>query len=374
MSLVSLRTVVKSLSLATHLSFVILLTLLALVSLSIIGLFTSLYNFYDNLLLINGDGLVISSYAVSPLTSVISERYVKDLVSGVEGVRVEPLVFSIAYVKGKTVVVRGVEETVFSSFYRDLEKDAFCVLVGEGLAKELSLNKRDTLTLYSPFVKEPVLVSVCDVKYLPSLLNYEVITSIELSRVLRGISSDYYSVAILRADNLSVLSSVSVKIGLSSEDVALLRKALLVLSQQGGVLVRELYSDIPEVYVAKLGMHRDLIFTLSYAVAVLVIISDLLIGEYIFRLIRRSVEILRFLGVSRKRVFISIALQTLTYVVVAVFTALTLLNCFGSLIKLEVFSHYVSPQMSLHDSLFVFSSKSLLLFAGVLWGFTKYEE
>ncbi|MEM0025401.1 MAG: hypothetical protein QXV93_05970 [Zestosphaera sp.] len=375
MLLASFKTTVKSLSLITHLSLVVLLALLALVSLSILGLFTSLYNFYDNLLLINGDGLVISSYAVSPLTSVVSEKYVKDLISGVEGVKVEPLVFSLVHVKNKIVVVRGVEKTVFSSFYHGLEDSAHCVLVGEGLAKELNLSEGDTLVLYSPFVKEPVIASVCSVKYLPSLLNYEIIADIEFSRTIRGLGSDYYSVVILRADNLSVLSGISMKMGLSSEDITLLRKALLVLSQQGGVLAYELRSEIPEVYVAKLGIHKDLIFTLSYTVAALVIISDLLIGEHIFRLVRGCIEILRFLGVSKKRIFITLVIQTLAYVAAAVFIAITLLHCLSSLIRLEVLSHYVGPQISFsRDSLFVFSSKTFLLLAGILWGFVRYEK
>ncbi|MFN3267694.1 MAG: hypothetical protein ACK416_00375 [Zestosphaera sp.] len=374
MLLASFRTTVKSFSIITHSSFVVLLTLLALVSLSILGLFASLYNFYDSLLLINGDGLVISSYAVSPLTSMVSEKYVKELVSGVEGVSVEPLVFSLACVKNRTVVVRGVEEATLSSLHLGLENSSYCALVGEGLARELNLSEEEVLTLYSPFIKESVIVSVCGIKYLPSLLNYEIIVSIELSRIIRGMSKDYYSVVILRASNLSVLSNISVKVGLAPEDITLLRKALLVLSQQGDVLARKLYSDIPEAYVARMGLHKDLIFTLSYTIAALVIISDLLIGEYVFRLSRRSIDVLRFLGVSKKKVFVTLALQTLTYVVVAVFVAFILLRCFGSLVGLKVLSHYVSPQVSVQDFLFVFSSKTFLLLAGVLWGLKKYEE
>lgn len=374
MLLVSFRTITKSLSLVTHLSFVVLLALLALISLSVLSLFTSLYNFYDNMLLVDGEGLIISSYSVSPLTSVVSEKYVKELVSDVVGVRVEPLVFSLVYVKGKAVVVRGVEKTIFSSFSNNLEGSVPCVIVGEGLAKELNLSEGDILTLYSPFIKESVLVSICDVKYFPSLMNYEIVTSIELSRIIRGISNNQYSVVILRADNLSILSGISMKLGLSSKDVTLLRKALLILSQQDGVLVHELHGDIPEVYVAKLGIHRDLILTLSYTIATLVIISDLLIGEYVFRLSRRSVKILRFLGVSKKRIFIALASQILAYTAIAVFAASIALHHLSVLIRLEVLSHYVIPQTSLHDSLFIFSSKALLLITGFLWGFVKHEE
>lgn len=374
MLLVSFRSVFKSFSLMTHLGFIVLLALLALVSLSVLGLFTSLYNFHENLILIKSEGLVISSYAASPLTSVVSEKYVNNLISGVEGVEVEPLVFSLAYVKGRTVVIRGVEEASIPDFYQDFKENISCVLAGEGLAKELGLREGETLTLYSLFTKEPILVSVCGIKHLPSLLNYELITSIELSRVIRGISNDYYSVVVLRADNLSVLSSISMKLGLSSSDATLLKKALLVLSYQGNALVHELHSNIPEAYMAKLGIHRDLVFTLSYAIATLVIISDLLIGEYVFRLSKRCVNILRFLGVPRKRIFATLALQVMTYVVLAAFTTLVVFNYFSGFIRLEVVSHYVSPQISLHDSLLVFSFKTLLLLTGVLWGFMSYEE
>ncbi|MEO3994107.1 MAG: hypothetical protein QN229_07380 [Desulfurococcaceae archaeon TW002] len=78
MLLVSFRTTIKFFSIITYSSFMVLLTPLALVSLSVLGFFTSLYSFYNNLLLINGDSLVISSYAVSPLTLIVSEKCVKN--------------------------------------------------------------------------------------------------------------------------------------------------------------------------------------------------------------------------------------------------------------------------------------------------------
>jgi hypothetical protein len=62
------RTIIKSHTIATHASFIVLLTLLTTISLSVLGIFTSLYNFYENLVLTNGEGIVISSYAISPLT------------------------------------------------------------------------------------------------------------------------------------------------------------------------------------------------------------------------------------------------------------------------------------------------------------------
>jgi len=370
------RATVKSLTIITHASFIVLLVLLSTISLSILGIFTSLYNFYENLLLTNGEGLVISSYAISPLTSVVSEEYVRNLVNDLEGISVESLVFSIAYFKGKTVVIRGIEKTEFSSFhhYHGSGSNISCVVVGEGLARELNLSEGETLALYSPFIKEPVLVTVCGVKQFHSLLNYEIIASIELSRTIRGISNNQYSVVILRAKNLSILSSISARIGLNPEDIKLLQKALLVLSQRGNILVHELHGDIPEIYVAKLGIHRDFIFSLSYTVAALVIISDILIGEHIFRSAKKAIAVLRYLGISRKRVFALLTLQTLTYVAVAVLVAFTILQYFNDLIKLEVLSHRMSPQMSLYDTLFVFSSKTSLLLVGVSWGFVRSEE
>lgn len=375
MSVIScFRTIIKSHTIATHASFIVLLTLLTTISLSVLGIFTSLYNFYENLVLTNGEGIVISSYAISPLTSVVSGDYVRNLVGNLKGVSVEPLVFSIAYFKGKTVVIRGVEETEFSHFCDGLGCNVSCVIVGEGLAKELNVSVGKTLALYSPFIKGTVLVTVCGVRRFHTPLNYEVIASIELSRTIRGIGSNYYSVVILRAENPSVLSNISSRIGLSPEDTKLLQKALLILSQQGNVLVHELRGDIPEVYVAKLGIHRDFIFSLSYAVAALVIISDVLIGEHVFRSAKKTVAVLKYLGISRRKILVALTLQTLTYVAVAVLAALTVLQSFSDLIKLEVLSHYVSPRISFYDILFVFSSETSVLLAGIAWGFVRSEE
>jgi len=94
MLLKALKIVVKSSSPTIHCMFIAMLTMLLFLSLAIFSVFNSLYNFYDELVLGGREGIVISSYAISPLTSIISESSVRSFLRNATDISIEFTVFS----------------------------------------------------------------------------------------------------------------------------------------------------------------------------------------------------------------------------------------------------------------------------------------
>ncbi|MEM0015077.1 MAG: hypothetical protein QXS42_06890 [Zestosphaera sp.] len=373
MRLAVLKTLVKCLPATTHLGFITLLSMLLFMSISVLGYVNSLYGLYEELVLgPTGEGLVVSSYAVSPLTSLVSEVRVRSLLHNVSGVSVEFIVLTPAYTMGRVVVVRGLERDVLLGLTGvELLNDP-CVIVGEGLASELHLKEDDVLPLYSPFTRETVLCIICYVIRLPSLLNHEVVTSLGVARTLRGIGSDYYSVAVLRASNLSSLNTLAERIGLSREEGSLIRRALLILAQQGSGFNPTVYRDIPEAYMARLGFHKDLISTLAYSIATVVLVSNPLIGECLVRALRSSLEVFRSLGLSRGSLITLLLLIAFMYGIVALATVLIISEHLRGLVVLRVLNYVVQPKIGLEDVSVVFSSEMTLLTLGIVWGFRKH--
>lgn len=360
---------------AAHLGFIALLAVLSLASLSVLGYVESLYSLYGELVLgPGGGGLVVSSYAASPLTSIVSEGYVRGLLSNVSGVNVGFVVFSPVYVEGRVAVLRGLDRDTLSRLAGLSEFSDPCVIVGEGLASELGLSKGDVLPLYSPFTEETLFSIVCSVKRFSNLSNYEVLSSVELARVVRGIGDGRYSVAVLHADNSSVLTTLVRRFGLSFNDTSLVRRALLVLTQRdGGGLTAKIYGEIPEAYMARLGIHKDFLFFLSYSTATLVLISNPLVGESLFRLSREGVEVLRSLGLSRRSIFVVLTTLVLTYAGLALTVATLTSRYLSGLIELRVLNYVIQPRIPLQGVLFVYVSEVALLTLGIMWGVKERE-
>ncbi len=371
--LVSLKVITKSISWFTHSGFILLLVILSTLSLSVLGYVESLYGLYEDVVLGSGSGLVISSRSLSPLTSVISGESVRELVRSVPGAEVKFIVFSPAIVGGKAVVVRGLERDEISSLVGLRRFSNSCVFLSEELARDLSLREDSVVPIYSPFTKGVVLGVVCGVVNLSGLMSREVLASVELARSVRGLSTGYYSVAVIHANNSGVLSVLAGELGLSPEKEALVKRALVVLTQSSGGLTHEFYEDIPEAYVVKLGLHRDYTLLLAYATATLVLVCNPLIGENIVRLSNNTLKLLRTLGTPNTSVLAALSLLVIAYSGVATLISSLIVPCLSNLTRFEVFNYLVSPKILLNDLLITCLIESLLLVVGVVWGLRRSE-
>ncbi|MEM0111129.1 MAG: hypothetical protein QXO83_07405, partial [Desulfurococcus sp.] len=75
-----LRVIFRSTSITVHAGLLLVLLMLETVSLLLVGYASSVLNLYEDVIYGNGGrGLAVSSYALSPFTSVIGEREIIDL-------------------------------------------------------------------------------------------------------------------------------------------------------------------------------------------------------------------------------------------------------------------------------------------------------
>jgi len=361
----TLKVVAKSLPLASHLGFLALLSVLALAALSAVGLVIALYSFYEELLPVEGGGFAVSSYALSPLTSVVSGRQLLELLGNATDTQVEFIVFSVTYARGRAVVVRGVSsEYLVKTLGLDPGVARYCLYVGEGLAKKLGVEEGDTLVLHSPFTGDALPAPVCGVLHLPRVLNYEILTDFSTARTLRGLSEGYYSVAIVRGGAPGALHST---------DLPLVRLALLLLLQRGDRVDLEVVAEIPEAYVARLGIHREVVLLVAYSAIAVVALSCPLIGYGISVSVEGCTRVLRQLGASRRAVLTSLLVLTFTYVAGAVALASLALSYLSWLTKVEVLSHSISPKVNPYDTTVVALAQLVLTLLGVLRGFRELE-
>jgi len=359
----TLRVVARSLPITSHLGFLALLSVLALVALSAVGLVLALYSFYDDLLPVEGGGFIVSSYALSPLTSVVSEKRLLELLGNSTGV--EFIVFSVAYVNGRAVVVRGVSPEYLAEVLGvSLSVAEHCLYVGRGLAEKLGVRRGDVLVLHSPFTGDALLALVCGIYPLPGVLNYEILADFDVARALRGVGGGYYSVAIVRGGVFEAPEHV---------ELPLARRALLLLLERDGSTGFNVFAEVPEAYIARLGIHREAVLLLAYSAIAVVAISCPLIGYSVSLSVERCSKVLRQLGASRRSVVASLTTLVGIYVIGATALAFLALSYLRWLAGVEVLGHSISPKVSPYDATAVAVAQLVLTLLGVVRGFRELE-
>lgn len=374
MRLAELRTLVKSVPYAHHAGFVALLTGLSFLSLSALGIASSFYGLYYDIASPGEGGLVISSYSVSPITSVVGRKYVEELVGNATGIEIEFAVFSPVLVGGEVAVVRGLEEGGLRKLLGSELPSEYCVVVGRGLAGDLGIEEGAVIPLYSVFTRRVFLVHVCSTADLPEPHSFEILSNVELARELRGLSKDSYSIATVRSEDPGVLSSIAARLGLAPEEASILRRALLVLTQRGGRIAPEVRQDLPEVYISRLGVHRDFLYYFAYAVAAVAVLCLPIVGEAFVRATREPANVLRLLGVPRARLSLVLGVVALAFTFLALTLATFAIKSLSSYIALRVLSYQVTPVLGVGEAVVVALLQLALLMLGVVWGVREYVE
>lgn len=336
---------------------VTMLLVLSILSVYALSSIRTLY-YVDKALLGLNDGLVVSSVAISPFTSLVNSEELNRLLAGVEGVEIEYFFITLAYVYDKLVVVHGLEAGV----------ETGCAYLGKDLATLLHVSAGEIIPVYSPFRDSTYFFEICGLLERPILLvNYEDAVKI------RGVKPGYYALAVIKAKNPEALREVYRVLGLEPAEQKILSRALLVLVRRGGKISVEVYEDIVEGYLYRLGIYRDFVFYFAYAVTIISTLSTPVIGVGLVIQLRREIYALRLLGASRGEVFLAlsaiIAIAALSSYLLAQVVAVL-----GFLPGVCILGHYVSSLISIRDLVCVHSVHSLLCIVGMYTGLTRYVE
>ncbi|MCX8208720.1 MAG: hypothetical protein N3G79_03635, partial [Sulfolobales archaeon] len=287
--------------------------------------------------------------------------------------QVEYAVFSIAYVGGRLVVVRGLDRGL-AAFPDSGELCYYCAVVGGELAEDLNVSEGSLLPLHSVLSGRSVLIYVYRVEDLPPPYRYEVLCGTDLVRELRGIGKNSYSIAVVKSENLSVLRELAAKLGIGESEVGILRRALLVLTQRGLRTVLEVRKDLPEVYIGRLGIHRELLYYLTYSTAAVSMLCLPIAGETVVRVGKVAARTLRSIGVSRARLTLALAAQASLYSTISITLATATTRILSSYLVFKILSYSVTPATRIGEVLMVAAIQVALLSLGVLWGIREHVE
>lgn len=334
---------------------IILLTALGYLALSAIGYIRALY-YVNSVFTGIKEGIVISSYAISPFTSVIDSREINQLTKDIEDIDIEYYLVTIAYIYERPVIVRSTEESL----------DKNCVYLGKDIALETNINKGIIAPVYSPFTKKTLFFEVCGLINEPIL-----IVPYERAVEIRGINPGYYSFAVVKTTNETALKELYRSMGLEPSEYKLLTRALLILTRRGAELSINIFEDYAEGYMYRLGIYRDLVFYFAYAVSVISLLSIPIIGMGLVFLFHREIYVLLLAGLPRGKILQLLLTPLITSIILSCLFMflISILELYPSI---NILAYSIKPVVELRDFIYVYSAQLGLSFTGLFYGLSKY--
>lgn len=336
---------------------VVSLTTYSYLALSAIGYVYSLYRVNEVFVDIE-DGIVISNYAYSPLTSLIDSREVMNLLRDIEGIDVEFYLITLVFIYDKPTVVRSTENNAICG----------CLIAAEWLMRELGLETGDVIPVYSPFTHKTVFYRICGVVDKPySLLCYRDMVDI------RNTSPGYYSIGIIRVVDESAISDLSRVLGFKSPEYRLLSRILVFITRRERNLHVEIYEDISLGYINRLGLIRDFIFYFAYAVAMISALNMPLVGIGLVTYLNRELEVFTYIGLSREKIFIYISVFSLISTTISLLVVYILMTL-DLYLPISVLGFSTRLHVETLDYLYIYIYQVFLLLLGLIYGLREHVK
>jgi len=296
----------------------------------------------------------LSSYSLAPFTSLLDVRTVEEKLAGLAGVeRVVYEVLTPVVYGSRIYILRGLRkedlEIVaggYSIVGEDFEDTCLnCLWVGSGIAEKLGLRLGDTVILYSIFTSSSYVFTVRGVIYSNSPLSHEFVTTLVAAQTVRGVGPGQVSVALVFALDSSAIRMIAKSFGVPAESLSLVERGLLALRYVGGAVNVSVYRFLPDLYMSRLGLGRDVLTALQLAVAVITALGFYYVGA---ALITGSSEELRLLneqGMSTRSIRALTAILALLTIAAADAVCVLMLRAASDSIGVEVLGYRVTPRL-----------------------------
>jgi len=334
-----------ALSLATLLAIYLLLMFFT-------GLVTTMYSFYESVVGANAPQsrfvFIVSSYALSPFTSVVSISSVEDAVRGLPGVEKTVYeVITIGYVDGRAVVVRALNSSTLRELVEysvaegsDIDDNCFyCAWVGLNLAKKLSVSAGDSVALYSPFTQTPFTLRVAGVISAGKPYDNELIVPLGVGQAFRGLSRGQASIAIIFLSSRQSYLELAKRFEVDVEKVSLAERVILSLRYVGKRVELKAYNDFSSMLLSRLGLPRETLTLVLVSSSIVLSLGLYIAGQAMATLNLGNILIAYELGVSVKKAKMFLALVAILCSLASFATALALARALFSLVTIELLGH-----------------------------------
>lgn len=339
----------------------IVLTLVSMLSLFVIAGIESLTRVFDIFYPIDETPLatlIITSDALSPFTSLVDLNQVEQILRGIEGVEIYPVFITIGFVDKKLVVI-----------YEMPGVDDGCAFLDRDLLENVRGSWGGYIPVYSVFTQKTVFLKICGEGVKPGVgVSHNTIATI------RGVSPRYYSFVIVKIYNRSSIEEVYKAVfpdAWRTDIERLVRRALLLAVRFGKDVSIKSIENPTQLFLARLGIHKDLLIYLAYSVAVISFLSLPILGIGVVEGLRRDIEV--FSGIGAPKTSIGVALLLLFTILTVTSNAVSymVLQCLQPSIE---FLGYVIPLTIDVESLPLISLALLTLcIIGALMGLRALE-
>ncbi|MGC9149176.1 MAG: hypothetical protein ACP5GI_07030 [Sulfolobales archaeon] len=282
----------------------------------------SLINVAEYLVKVSSDEILITSYSISPFTSLVNINSVRERIGDIWGRCVdsfEPINLALVNINSTLIVLRGVSDASKITVSEGERYDPSCLncaWIGESVKRELGLEIGDLIVVESIFIRVPMILRVAGIYESGYLSDKEIIVSYKTASILRGADPSYASILIIRPRNSECINEILARIS-SEKFISPERIIVAIRYVSAKNISSKLISALSDIYLARLGLHRDIFTVLAISIAIILSYAYFITGSIIYRLNTDRIRILHNIGVSKRNIFAaSLILYVLIFSVV----------------------------------------------------------
>jgi len=335
--------------------FVAIETSSLIISSEVIGL----YNIYNEINSLGNNGIIITSYSLSPFTSLINKENLLTKLNNVSGIKnIQFIILSLGNVNGKDIAFIG---------YKDYNN--YCAYPSITVKKMMNLKINQTLIVYPAFSNLPIELIICGFEKNLSF-GIEVSNNIAYQIHGNGINNNLASIAIINLVNNSYKINVMKALQMPSEETSLLEKATLIVENLNNQKLQQELNQISEVYYNKLGIPKIAFTSLAIASIIILSIGSYINGEVLVLTEKDTLELLHFYGISKVNLaVISIIINLLSFIA-SIPISILLYYCFSKFVIVNILGLYLIPQINeeiVISTLSIFIISSISTFINIRW-------
>lgn len=256
----------------------------------------------------DGEYVIISPLAVSPVTAVFDESTIENKIKDLNLTIIRELIFPVN-MYNHTFILRGLDRDSTKYFVDEevgVDECLACVWIGKEIADKYGLEKGDFIEIYSPYTNSFYKLEVKGVISTGAQLDSELITGLDTARMIRGVGYSSLSVLIAygREEELYRLSR---RLNISTAKLGLIQRVLAVIGTGREVRFKAV-ENLQEIYLSRIGLSQLNLHILLFSISIVFSMGLIIYPGWIYSSRSKEFELLHEIGVSIRSIKINIVL------------------------------------------------------------------